>query len=89
MTEEAIAGLMLGHTQETEVQATQDTPAQTDTPAGTETQDGGTHWTTTKLKADHPTGSDQAATDHQSPTPEIIQEADHPHVTMRSCLDVM
>ena len=64
VTEEAIAGLMLGHTQEIEVQAAQDTPAQTDTPAGTETQDEGTHRTATELKADHPTGSDQAAIDH-------------------------
>ena len=45
MTEEAIAGLMLGHTQEIEVQAAQDTPAQPDTPAGTEIQDEGTHQT--------------------------------------------
>ena len=59
MTEEAVAGLMLGLIQETEVQATQDTPAQTDTPA-----DEGTHETTTELKADHPTGSDLVAIDH-------------------------
>ena len=39
MTGEATADLMLGHIQETEVQATQDTPAQTETPAGTETLD--------------------------------------------------
>ena len=89
LTEEAVAGLMLGHTQETEVQAAQDTPVQTDTPAGTETQDEGTCWTTTELKADHPTGSDQAATDHRPPMPEIILETDHPHVTMRSHLDVV
>ena len=31
MTGEAAADLMLGHIQETEVPATQDTPAQTDT----------------------------------------------------------
>ena len=55
---------MLGHTQEIEAQAAQDTPAQTDTPAGTETQDEGTRRTATKLKANHPTGSDQAAIDH-------------------------
>ena len=64
MTEEAIADLILGLTQETEVQAAQDIPAQTDTPAGTETLDEGTHQTTTKLKADHLTGSDQVAIDH-------------------------
>ena len=64
MTGEAAADLMLGCTQETQAQAAQDTPAQTDTPAGTETLDEGTRWTATKLKADHPTGSDQVATDH-------------------------
>ena len=64
MTEEAIADLILGLTQETEVQATQDTPAQTDTPAGTETLDEGTCPTATKLKADYLTGSAQVAIDH-------------------------
>ena len=49
MTGEAAADLMLGCTQETEVQVTQDTPAQTDTPAGKETQDKGTCQTATKL----------------------------------------
>ena len=77
MTGEATADLMLGCTQETEAQATQDTPVQTDTPAGTETQDEGTHWTTTKLKANHPTGSDQVAIDHRLPMLGIILEADH------------
>ena len=89
MTGEAAADLMPGHSQEIEVQAAQDTPAQTDTPAGTETQDEGTCQTTTELKADHATGSDQAAIDHQPPTPEIILEADHPHAAMRSCLDAV
>ena len=89
VTEEAIAGLMLGHTQEIEAQAAQDTPAPTDTPAGTETQDEGTCWTTTELKANHPTGSNQAAIDHQPPTPEIILEADHHHTAMRSRLDAV
>ena len=37
MTGEATADLMLGCTQETKAQVTQDTPAQTDTSAGTET----------------------------------------------------
>ena len=64
MTGEAAADLMLGCTQETEVQATQDTLVQTDTPAGTETLDEGTCQTATELKADHPTGSDQVAIDH-------------------------
>ena len=62
MTEEAVADLMLGLIQETEVRAAQDTPAQTDTPAGTETLDGGTHQTATKLKANHLTGSNRPLT---------------------------
>ena len=64
MMTEAAAGQMLGLIQETEVQATQDTPVQTDTPAGTETLDEGTCQIKTELKADHPTGSDQVAIDH-------------------------
>ena len=64
MTEEGTADLMLGLIQETEVQAAQDTPAQTDTPAGTETLDEGTCQTATELKADHLTGSNQVAIDH-------------------------
>ena len=46
MTEAAV-DLMLGYTQKTEAQVTQDTPAQTGTPAGTETQDEGTCQTAT------------------------------------------
>ena len=65
MTEEAVADLILGLIQETEVQAAQDTPAQTDTLAGTETLDEGTHPTAAKLKADHLTGSTQVAIDHR------------------------
>ena len=64
MTGEAGADPMLGHTRETEVQVAQDIPAQTGTPAGTETQDRDTHQTTTEPRADHPTDSDQAITDH-------------------------
>ena len=64
MTEEAVADLILGLIQETEVRAAQDTPAQTDTPAGTETLDEGTRPTATDLKADHLTGSTQVAIDH-------------------------
>ena len=64
MTGEAGADPMLGYTRETEVQVTQDTPAQTGTPAGTETQDGDTHQTATEPRAIHPTDSDQAITDH-------------------------
>ena len=89
MTGEATADLMLGCTQETEVQAAQDTPAQTDTPAGTETLDKDTRQTTTELKADHPTDSGQVATDHRLPMLGIIPEADHPHAAMRSHLDVV
>ena len=89
MTGEAAADLMLGLIQETEMQATQDTPAQTDTPAGTETLDEGTRQTATKLKADHPTGSDQVAIDHRLPMLGIILEADHPHAAMKSCLDAV
>ena len=65
MTGEAAADPMLGYTRETEVQVTQDTPAQTGTPAETETQDEDTHQTTTEPRADHPTDNDQAITDHQ------------------------
>ena len=57
MTGEATADPMLGCTQETEAQVAQDTPA------GTGTQDEGTCWTTTELKADHPTDSGQVAID--------------------------
>ena len=64
MTGEAAADPMLGYTRETEVQVTQDTPAQTDTPAGTEAQDGDTHQTTTEPRADHPTDSSQTTIDH-------------------------
>ena len=78
MTGEAAADQMLGCTQETEAQVTQDTPAQTDTPAGIGTQDESTRRTTTKLKADHPTDSGQVAIDHQLPTLGIILEAAHP-----------
>ena len=89
MTGEAAADLMLGFIQETEVQATQDTPAQIDTPAGTETLDGDTHQPATKLKADHPTGSDQVAIDHWLPMLGILREADHPHTAMRNHLDAV
>ena len=64
MTEDAIADLILGLTQETEVGAAQDIPVQTDTPGGTETLDEGTCLTATELKANHLTGSTQVAIDH-------------------------
>ena len=88
MTGEAAADPVLGYTQETEAQVTQDTPAQTDTPAGTEIQAGDTHWTTTEPKADHPTDSGQVTIDHQLCMPGIILGVDHPHATMTSRVDV-
>ena len=88
MTGEARADPMLGYTRETEVQVTQDTPAQTGTPAGTETQDGDTRPTATEPRADHPTDSGQATIDHRLCTPGIILGVDHPHTTMISCIDV-
>ena len=83
MTEEAVADLILGLTQETEVGAAQDIPAQTDTPAGTETLDEGTCLTATELKANHLIGSAQVAIDHRLPTLGIVLEADHPHAVVR------
>ena len=88
MTGEARADPMLGYTRETEVQVAQDTPAQTGTPAGTETQDGDTHQTATEPRADYPTDSDQAITDHRLRTPGITLGVDHPHATTISCIDV-
>ena len=58
MTEEVGVDPILGYTRETEVQVTQDTPAQIDIPAGTETQDGDTRLTATEPRAIHPTDSD-------------------------------
>ena len=89
MTGEATADPMLGCTQETKAQVTQDTPAQTDTPAGTGTQDEGSCQTATELKADHPTDSGQVAIDHRLPTLGIILEADHPHAAMRNHIDIV
>ena len=83
MTEEAVADLILGLIQETEVRAAQDTLAQTDTPAGTETLDKGTCPTATELKADHLTGSTQVAIDHRIPTLGIVLEADPPHAVVK------
>ena len=83
MTEEAVADLILGLTQETEVGAAQDIPAQTDMPAGTETLYEGTCLTATELKADHLIGSAQVAIDHRLPTLGIVLEGDHPHAAMR------
>ena len=89
MTGEAAADPMLGYTRETEVQVTQDTPAQTGTPAGTETQDGDTHQTATELRADHPTDSGQATIDHRLRMPDITLGVDHPHTTMIDHIDIV
>ena len=75
MTQEAVADLILGLTQETEVRAAQDIPAQTDMPAGTETLDEGTCLTATELKA---RSTSQVAIDHRLPTLGIVLEADPP-----------
>ena len=88
MTGEAAADPMLGYTRETEVQVTQDTPAQTGTPAGTETQDGDTHRTATEPRADHPTDNSQATIDHRLRMSDIILGVDHSHTTMTSHIDV-
>ena len=64
MIEEVGADPTLGYTRETEVQVTQDTPAQTDTPAETEIQVEDTRLTTTEPRAVHPTDSNRAITDH-------------------------
>ena len=88
MTGEAKADQMLDYTRETEVQVTQDAPAQTSTPAGTGTQDGDTHQTTTEPRANHPTDSSQATIDHRLHTPGIILGVDHPHATMISHIDI-
>ena len=88
MTEEAGADPTLGYNRETEVQVTQDTPAQTDMPAGTETQDEDTHLTTTGPRAIHPTDKDRAITDHQLRTPGITLGVDHPHETTKSHIDI-
>ena len=88
MTGEAGADQMLGYTRETEVQVTQDTPAQTGTPAETETQDRDTHQTASRPRADHPTDSGQAITDHRLHTPGTTLGVVHPHATMTSRIDV-
>ena len=88
MTGEVGADPMLGYTRETEVQVTQDTPAQTGTPAGTETQDRDTCQTATEPRAVHPTDGDQAITDHRLRTPGITLGVDHPHTTTINNIDV-
>ena len=88
MTEEVGADPALGCTRETEVQVTQDTPAQTDTPAETETQVKDTHLTATEPRAVRPTDSNRAITDHQHHTPGTILGVDHPHATMKNHIDV-
>ena len=88
MTGEAREDPMLGSTRETEVQVTQDTPAQTGTPAGTETQEGDTCQTASGPRANHPTDSSQAITDHRLCTPGRTLGVDHPHATTISRIDV-
>ena len=88
MTGEAGADPMLGYTREIKVQVAQDTSAQTGTPVETETQDGDTCQTASGPRADHPTDSGQAITDHQFHTPGTTLGVDHPHATMTSCIDV-
>ena len=88
MIEEVGADPMLGYTRETEVQVTQDTPAQTDTPAETETQVEDTCLTTTEPRAIHPTDSDRAITDHRPRTPGTILGVDHPHATKKNHIDI-
>ena len=88
MTGEAGADPMLGYTRESKVQVTQDTPAQTGTPTETETQDGDTHQTASRPRADHPTDSGHAITDHQLRTPGITLGVDLPHATTISHIDV-
>ena len=88
MTEEARADQTLGYTRETEVQVTQDTPAQTDMPAETETQDGDTRLTATEPRAIHPTDNDRAITDHRLHIPGITLGVDHPPATKKNHIDV-
>ena len=88
MTGEARADQMLGYTRETEVQVAQDTPTQTGTPAETEIQDGDTRQTATEPRANHPTDSGQAITDHRLRMPGITLGVDHPHATTISRIDV-
>ena len=88
MTGEAGADPTLGYTRETEVQVTQDTPAQTGTPAGTETQDGDTRLTATEPRAIHPTDSDQVITDYRLRMRGITLGVDHPHATTINSIDV-
>ena len=88
MTGEVRADPMLGYTRETEVQVAQDTPAQTGTPAETETQDGDTRQTASGPRADHPTDSSQAITDHKLRTPGTTLGVDH-HASTTSRIDVV
>ena len=88
MTEEVGADPALGYTRETEVQVTQDTPAQTDMPAETETQVEDTCLTATEPRAIHPTDSNRATTDHQPHTPGTILGVGHPHATTKNHIDV-
>ena len=89
MTEEVKADPVLGCTRETEVQVTQDTPAQTDMLAETGTQAEDTHLTTTEPRAVHPTDSDRATADHRCHTPGTILGVDRPHTTTKNHIDIV
>ena len=88
MIEEVGADPTLGYTRKTEVQVTQDTPAQTDMPAETETQVKDKCLTATEPRAVRPTDSNRAITDHQPHTPGTILGVDRPHTTMKNHIDV-
>ena len=88
MIEEVGADPTLGCTRETEVQVTQDTPAQTDMPVETETQVKDTCLTTTEPRTICPTDSNPATTDHRLHTPGTTLGVDHPHTTMKNHTDV-
>ena len=88
MIEEVGADPALGCTRETEVQVTQDTPAQTDMLAEIGTQVKDTHLTATEPRAIRPTDSDRAITDHRSRTPGTILGVDLPHATTKNHIDV-
>ena len=88
MTGEARADPMLGYTRETEVQVTQDTPAQTDMLAEIGTQVKDTHLTAKEPRAVCPTDSNQAITDHRRHTPGTILEVDLPYATTKNHIDI-
>ena len=82
MTEVA-AGQTLDLTPGTEAQVAQDTTALINTPVETDTPCKDTHQITTECRADHHIDIVQAATGHQTPTPETILEAGHHHSVLK------